>query len=296
MHYLISGGTGYVGSQFLKTLPDDTEITILSRRFKNNHQNISYVQNLDDIPNNTSFDVIMNLAGEPIDQRWSASVKNKLFQSRLKTTQDIIKLIKRLDRNPGAFISASAVGYYGDLDQEILDESSKPKSSFTHQLCHAWEDIAQQAEKLGVRTCITRFGVILGKNSGFMKRVLLPFQMGVGGKIGSGNQGFPWVHIDDVIHIFHNLISDVSRSGVYNVTAPSRDTNLNFTKTMGDVLNRPTILPMPACIVRTIFGEMGNALLLKGNFITPQRLLDADYTFRYPSLKSALENSTIKNH
>ena len=191
---------------------------------------------------------------------------------------------------PKIFISASAIGYYGSHSDEILTETSKPNKEFTHELCKKWEQEALNAEDLKIRTCITRLGVVLGKGEGTLKKMEPPFKLGLGGKIGSGEQYFSWVHINDVISAFEHLINNKKLSGIFNLSSPNAITNSNFTKALGTALNRLTIFPMPSFAVKTMFGEMGETLLLNGQRVFPKKLLDSGFKFNFEKIDEALKN------
>ncbi|MGC0371644.1 MAG: hypothetical protein DGJ47_000337 [Rickettsiaceae bacterium] len=292
MHYLITGGTGFVAQNFIKSINMDVDqVTILSRQSNIlSSKNYKVIQDLNEIKSDTKFDVIINLAGSPIDRRWTKEVKQDLLNSRINTTRAAIALIKRLKNRPSLLISASAIGYYGSHDAMSLDEFSSPKSSFTHDLCKAWEEEANKVKDLGVRLCITRFGVVLGKNGGFINKIHLPFKLGLGGRLGNGKQYFSWIHIDDVVKGMKYLISQDDCQGPYNFVAPEFVTNAEMTNIVGRTLNRPTCINLPSFLVKLFFAEMGEELLLKGNKIQPARLISDGYKFSYPILSKALDN------
>jgi uncharacterized protein (TIGR01777 family) len=216
--------------------------------------------------------------------------KQELFDSRVNSTKDIISLIKKLNQKPDVLISASAIGFYGSQDDTPLDEEAHPQNEFTHKLCKKWEIEAIKAEKLGVRVCITRLGVVLGENGGVLKKLLPPFKMALGGKIGSGKQYFSWIHIDDVISAFSFLVENKKQSGIYNLTAPNPVTNLEFTKALGKQLKKPTYFAVPAFVVKLFFGEMGEKLLLNGQRVVPNKLRKEDFKCKYPKINEALGN------
>jgi uncharacterized protein (TIGR01777 family) len=246
------------------------------------------VQSLSEISPHESIDVIINLAGATISKRWTESYKRELIASRVDTTKAIISLVSALEKKPDLLISASAIGYYGTQDSTALDETSQPTDDFTHRLCSAWEKEAMHAEQYGVRTCIARLGVVLGKRGGALQKMLPAFTLGLGGKIGTGMQYFSWVHIDDVLSAFDFLVKTKSCRGVYNVTAPTPVSNAAFTAALGKALGCPTLIPAPASLIKLIFGEMGECLLLKGQNVIPKKLTEAGFTFTYPTVDSAL--------
>lgn len=296
MKFLITGGTGFIGQNLCKKLLNENhQITILSRNknkvIKIFGNDVASISSCDEIANEEKFDAVINLAGEGIaEKRWSEKQKEKLLNSRVKITKNLIELFFRLKNKPEIFISASAIGFYGSHDAEILNEDSKPNNEFTHQLCQSWENEARKAEDFGIRTCITRFGVVLGKNGGSIKKLEIPFKLGLGGRIGDGSQYFSWVHIDDVILGILFLVNGKNHSGIFNLTAPQAVTNSQFTKALGKALQRPTIFPMPALMVKILFGEMGESLLLKGQRVFPKKLLESGFSFKYQNIDSALED------
>ena len=295
MHYLITGGTGFIGSHLISfLLKEDHTITILSRKpssqFQNtffDHPSISFISRLNTIKDDEKIDFIINLAGHPIDCRWTKSNKEKIINSRLTITQALIDLCDRLKSKPSCFISASAVGYYGNKHMQVIDEHTTPEDSFTHKLCAAWEKIAFKAENYGIRTCVTRFGVIFGPDGGYVKKISLPFKMGLGGTLGSGETLFSWVHIQDVVKAIYFLVLTSSCKGAYNITAPHRTTQKEVVQAFSKALHRPCILKIPSAIIGFVFGEMGQALLLQGNYVQPMRLTQAGYIFYFKDLHTA---------
>ncbi len=290
MYIFITGGRGFVGSALTEFfLKKKYKITILSRELSD-LSGVRIINSTEEISPDETIDVIINLAGASINKRWSEPYKQQLIKSRLDITRDVVSLIKSLKTKPKLFISSSAIGYYGSQNNEYIDEDSTYIDDFTHELCDLWEKEAIKAEKLGVRTCITRLGVVLGKNGGALKEMLPAFKLGVGGKIGSGKQFFSWVHMDDVVNVFNFLIQDKSQTGKYNLTSPNPITNYDFTNELGKTLCRPTIFPLPAFVVKMIFGEMGEKLLLNGAAIYPKKLLDSGYSFKFKTIDLALKD------
>jgi len=293
MNILITGGTGFIGVELITNLiRNNYNITVLTRQLNKSSTNkaIKFVNNTSQIKINTKFDTIINHAGARIDKRWSKNYKNILVNSRISVTKDIIKLIKILDYKPRLLISASGIGYYGIHSEAPLDENSSYKECFTNTLCSAWENEAIKAINYGTRVCITRFGVVLGKTGGALKKMIPIFKMGMGGEIGSGLQPFSWVHINDVINIFKLLIINERLTGIFNVTSPEPVTNKIFTKTLGTTLGRPTLFTLPPFFIKTIFGEMGESILLNGLHVIPNKLIKSGYKFEFPKIGLALEN------
>jgi uncharacterized protein (TIGR01777 family) len=193
---------------------------------------------------------------------------------------------------PRVLVSASAIGYYGDRDEELLSEASSPGRGFLPEVCKEWEGATGPAVDRGTRTVLMRTGLILARQGGALAKMLLPFKLGIGGRLGDGSQYMSWIAIDDLVRIIHHLIKTESMAGPVNAVAPNPVTNLEFTKTLGKVLSRPTIFPVPAFIVRAVFGEMGDALLLSSTRVEPSRLQSAGFEFKYPQLESALRHVT----
>ena len=242
------------------------------------------------LKNDTVFDVVINLAGEPIaDKRWSDRQKQRISSSSLDTTQKLIAYFKAMEHKPKLFISGSAIGYYGVAENsDIVDETGSGDESFSSQLCQQWETTALQAEALGIRTCLLRTGIVLGKGGGALRKMLPPFKMGLGGKIGNGQQWMPWIHLDDLVGIILYCINHDHLKNAINGTSPNPVTNRAFTKALGQALKRPTVLPMPSIVVKLLMGQMGEELLLAGKKVLPTKILDAGYQFQYQELEKAL--------
>ena len=295
MNILITGGTGFIGSTITKFfLQQNNYITILSRGRSKVLKPVRVIESINQINANEKINIIINLAGSPINKKWNKTYKEILISSRVEVTKSLITLIKALKEKPDLLISASAIGYYGTQNNKYLDETSSYIDDFTHELCNLWELEAQKAQELGVRTCITRLGVVLGKNGGALEKILPLFKLGLGGNIGSGKQFFSWIHVDDVIAIFNFLISNKEQKGIYNLTSPSPTTNSQFTKALSRTLKRPDFFTVPSSLIKMVFGEMGDKLLLNGSAVYPKKLLDNGYEFKFKTIESALKNITDK--
>jgi len=292
MNILITGGTGFIGSTLCShLLKHKHDIVILSRRPEAIKAPAKGIAKLEQLKEGVIFDVVINLAGEPIaDKRWTDQQKKLIISSRLDTTKKLIAYFKSNEHRPKLLISGSAIGYYGigEINDRIVDEEASGDDSFSSQLCQQWEEIASQAAALGIRTCFLRTGIVLGKGGGALSKMLLPFKMGIGGRIGQGKQWMSWIHMDDLIGIILYCIGNENVKGAVNGTSPNPVTNQIFTKTLGSVLKRPTIFPMPAVVVRLLMGQMGEELLLKGKKILPIKISEAGYRFRYEKLEDAL--------
>lgn len=290
MNILITGGTGFIGSALTKFFIQKGYLTTILSRNCPALSSVRIIKSIEQINVDEKIDIIINLAGAPINKKWTNSYKEVLIDSRLEITKNLILLIKSLKTKPNLLISASAIGYYGNQSNKYIGENSLYINDFTHKLCNLWELEAKKAEKLGVRTCITRLGVVLGKNGGALEEMLSIFRLGLGGKIGSGKQFFSWVHIDDIIGAFNFLIKDKTQKGIYNLTSPNPVTNYRFTKELGKMINRPTALTIPKFVIKMIFGEMGDKLLLNGSAVYPKKLLDSGYEFQFKTIEASLEN------
>lgn len=295
MKILITGGTGFIGRTLCHfLLSKDHQLTVLSRRPKSVAslcgESVTALKNIDDLTATDTFDAIINLAGEGIaDGRWSDARKQILLDSRINTTKQLVAYIKRADKKPDVLISGSAIGFYGNRGSIKLHEKAYPHEEFAHQLCDQWESAASEAEKLGVRTCIVRTGLVIGNDGGFLKRMLLPFKLGLGGPMGDGKQWMSWIHRTDYIAILEKLLTSPTLQGIFNATAPEPVTNAEFSQTLGRVLNRPAFIPVPAFVLKLLLGEMAE-LLLGGQRVIPVRLDEAGFEFKFKTLTEALRD------
>ena len=303
--YLITGGSGFIGTKLVKQLLEkDQHVTVLTRdtvkianyfsnRMDGNSKKIRVIDSLESLNPEITFDIIINLAGQGIvDKRWTATVKEQLINSRVNTTRALYEYLQDVLIKPDVFISASALGFYGlglNSDQNAeVDERGEPDNSFSSQLCILWEQEAQRIESLGIRTCYLRTGIVLGKNGGALAKMLPAFKYGLGGPLGSGKQWMPWIHQQDIIEIIHFLVDNDTISGAVNGTAPNPVSNTDFTKILAGVLKRPAFIPMPKFILKLMLGEMAEELLLSGRYVIPRKVLDAGYKFKFVQLEDAL--------
>lgn len=234
-------------------------------------------------------DVVVHLAGEKIaDGRWTAARKAAIRDSRVLGTALLSEGLANLTRPPRVFIAASAIGYYGDRGEEPLTEDSPAGKGFLPDVCRAWEATTRPARQAGIRVVNLRFGMVLAAEGGALAKMLTPFKLGLGGKIGSGRQYMSWIGLGDLVGVIHHLISDEELCGPVNAVSPNPVTNAEFTKTLGRLLRRPTILPLPATVVRVLFGEMGRDLLLASARVLPSKLAQSEFAFQYPRLQAAL--------
>ena len=237
-------------------------------------------------------DLIVHLAGEPIsDWRWTEDKKKRIVDSRINGTRTIIDCISKLKTKPKTLISASAIGYYGDRGDDILTERGGVGDTFLATTCRDWEAESRKAENYGVRVVLNRTGIVLSKDGGALATMLTPFSLGVGGVVGSGKQWMSWITLDDFVAAVNFEIEDESIEGAVNVVAPNAVTNEEFTKTLGEVIHRPTFLPLPKFAVDLMMGEMGDALLLDSTRVVPDKLEKAGFEFEFTELKPALEHA-----
>ncbi|MCC6922781.1 MAG: TIGR01777 family oxidoreductase [Nitrosomonas sp.] len=297
MKILITGGTGFIGRSLTPALlADGHSITILSRYpgkvesvFGKKTQQIG---SMSDLTDQVHFDAIFNFAGAPIfGSRWSNAHKTVLLNSRIHTTQTIIDYIERAKTKPSVLLSGSAIGIYGDRGDTILDETAPlpvpTEDDFGHQLCVTWEKTAEKAKTQNIRVCLLRTGLVLGKNGGFLQPMLQPFKLGLGCKLGSGNQWMPWIHRDDYVAICKTLLENNTLAGVFNLTAPNPVTNSTFTETLARLLKRKALLTMPTWALNLLLGEMAQ-LLTGSQRVIPKAILDSGFQFKYTELETAL--------
>jgi uncharacterized protein (TIGR01777 family) len=233
------------------------------------------------------LDAIVNLAGEPIAQRWTPAVKARLTESRVGTLGRLFEAVERSASLPSVLVSASAVGFYGSRGDETLTEESLPGTGFLPEVCVAWEEAARRFETLGVRTARVRIGIVLAKEGGALGKMLPLFRMGLGGPVGSGRQWMSWIHLDDLADLLVFAVREGRAAGPLNGTAPAPVTNSAFAAAMGSVLHRPALLPAPGIALRLALGEMAT-LVLDGQRVLPARTQELGFPFRYPSLEGAL--------
>jgi hypothetical protein len=236
------------------------------------------------------FDAVINLAGENVaSRRWTAAVKREIRDSRLRTTAALVEALAAASPRPQTFINASAIGYYGPRGEEEISESAPAGGDFLAEICREWEEAATHARTAGVRTIVLRVGIVLGLGGGALAKMLLPFRMGLGGPLGSGRQWMSWIHLDDLAGMIEHALSNASICGPLNGTAPRPVTNREFSRTLGRVLRRPAVLPMPALALRLVVGEFAE-ILLKGQRVVPQRALETGFRFRFADLEPALRD------
>jgi uncharacterized protein (TIGR01777 family) len=293
MKIIVSGSTGLVGSALVRRLEAAGHSVVSLTRSAAGSQGIHWDPAAGTIAAAAleGFDAVVHLAGENIAAgRWTAAKKARIRGSRVLGTHLLAETLARLAYPPKVLASASAIGYYGSRGDEILTESSPAGAGFLADVCRDWEQATDAAEKKGIRVAHLRFGVILSPEGGALAKMLLPFKLGVGGQIGNGRQFMSWIALDDTAEAVRHVLETETLRGRVNVVAPNPVTNYEFTKTLGRVLGRPTVLPMPAFAARLAFGEMANELLLASTRVQPTRLLEHGFTFRHPRLDEALRH------
>jgi uncharacterized protein (TIGR01777 family) len=238
-----------------------------------------------------AVDAVVHLAGENIAKgRWNEAKKARIRASRVEATELLCRSLAGLDSPPKTLIAASAIGFYGDRGDELLTEASVPGSDFLGNVCVAWEAATEPAVEAGIRVVRLRIGVVLSPRGGALAKMLLPFKLCGGGIVGNGQQYWSWISLDDLIGVVLHCLQDESLSGPVNAVAPQAITNREFTKTLGRVLARPTVIPLPAFAARIALGEMADALLLSSTRVEPQRLAATGFSFQHPNLESALRH------
>ncbi len=236
-------------------------------------------------------DGVVNLVGEPLNQRWTADAKRRIRESRETATRNLVAAITAADRQPRVLVSQSGIGYYGDTGDAVVDEDAPPGDSFDAQVCVAWEAAARVASSAGVRVAVVRTAPVLDRNSGLLKQLLLPFRLGIGGPIAGGRQYMPWVHLDDDVAIHLWALDDDAVDGALNATSPEPVTNREFSRTLGRVLHRPTVMHVPKLGLSTLYGRELAEMLTGGQRAIPRRTQDLGYEFRHPELEEALRSA-----
>ncbi len=295
MRILITGASGLVGTALQKSFAEKGYEMLLATRGEPKTENQlqwSVEEGFADAEKLEGIDAVVHLAGESVNGlRWTNEKKKAIRDSRVHGTRNVVEAISKLKHKPKVFVAASAIGFYGERGDEELTESSNVGSGFLAEVSREWEAESRRAEDAGIRTVLLRTGIVLSKDGGALGTMLLPFKLGVGGVIGSGKQWMSWISLDDHIAVINYVIENDAIRGAVNAVSPHPVTNEEFTKAMGDVLYRPTFIPLPEFAVSMLLGEMGDALLLASTKVLPKRLEDAGFEFNYPDLKVALEHA-----
>jgi uncharacterized protein len=292
MNVLISGATGLIGSALTRELEDGAHSVIRLIRSPRGENDVRWDPDAGTVEGSLGgTDAVVHLAGESIAEgRWTVSKRERIMQSRKKGTRLLAEAIASLSEPPKVMVSASAVGYYGDRGNELLREDSGPGSDFLAEVCQAWEAAADPAREAGIRVVHPRFGIVLSPQGGALGTTLPIFKLGGGGRIGNGRQWWSWVALDDVVGTIHHALENDSVEGPVNVGSPNPLTNAEYTKVLGKVLNRPTVVAVPAPAIRIAIGGMADALLLASQRMEPAKLKETGYDFRYPELEGALRH------
>jgi uncharacterized protein len=297
MKILITGASGLIGKALQKSFAAKGYEMILAGRGEPRKPNeirwsVEDGFEEEDLARLEGLDAVVHLAGEGIaGLRWTDEKKKAIRDSRVVGTRNLVNALAELKEKPSVLIASSAMGFYGDRGDDILTETSPPGDTFLADVSKEWETESRRAEDSGIRTVLLRTSIVLSKDGGALATMMTPFKFGVGGVIGSGKQWMSWISLDDVIRIINFAIENEKLRGAVNVASPNPVTNEEFTKTLGDVLYRPTFLPLPEFAVNLVFGEMGDALLIDSMRLEPKRLKEAGYEFKFNDLKSALENA-----
>jgi len=295
MRILITGASGLIGTALQRSFDEiGHELLLASRKEAKDSQHIQWdvEKGFSEPERLEGIDAVVHLAGESVfGLSWSDAKKKAIRDSRVDGTRSVVEAISKLKARPNVLVAASAIGFYGDRGDEEMTESSAAGDTFLAEVSKEWESEARRAEDAGIRTVLLRTGIILSKDGGALGTMLLPFKLGIGGVVGSGKQWMSWISIDDHIRVINYAIEYENVRGAVNSVSPNPVTNGEFTKTLGEVLYRPTILPLPSFAVNMVFGEMGDALLLTSTRVVPKRLEDAGFEFKYPELKTAIEHA-----
>jgi len=282
MKIAMSGSTGFVGTKVKNELINEGHeiVPVTRENFSSRDEEFAhYLENVD---------VVINMAGANIAQRWSREYKKLLYTSRIHTTQKIVRAMSLMKKKPKKLLQTSAVGIYDEKGEHTEDDFGYAVD-FLGLICRDWEREALRSEEHGVNTVILRYGVVLGKNGGALSKMLPAFKLGIAGRIGSGKQPFSWIHIDDLAAVYLLALEDDNFHGVYNLTSPNPATNMELTKHLGKILRRPTLLPLPEFALRLIYGE-GADVLTVGQRVLPKRLLDYGFGFRFSKIDDALKD------
>lgn len=290
MNVLVTGASGLVGSALTRHLRQEGHRVVPLRRTGSGAGGPCWNPDAGqiDLAEAGALDGVVHLAGESIGARWSAAKKIRIRESRVNGTRLLCGALARLPHPPQVLIAASAVGFYGDRGEELLDEASVAGSGFLAEVCREWEAAAGPAVASGMRVVHLRIGVVLAPNGGALAKMLPAFRCGLGGRLGDGRQFWSWITLDDLTRAIHYALTNESLRGPVNAVSPQPVTNREFTQTLGAVLRRPTFFAMPACAVRLLFGQMGKEALLAGARVRPGRLMAGGFAFQSPELKPAL--------
>ena len=300
-HILVSGASGPIGSALLPSLKScGAQVARLTRandshastnqRPPSDEERILWDPTRPISPDAVSgFDAVIHLAGESIIGRWTPAKKAKIRESRVAGTENLAQALTQAKQKPEVFICSSAIGYYGSRGDELLKEESSSGTGFLSEVCREWEAATHVAASAGIRTVQMRTGMVLSPKGGALEKMLLPFKLGVGGKVGDGHQWMSWIDVQDMVGAIHHILKTDLLHGPVNMVAPRPVTNIEFTRTLAGVLSRPAVFPLPAFAVVLAFGEMGEAILLGSQRVEPTKLIMSGYPFRFRELRASLE-------
>lgn len=301
MRILISGASGLIGSALVPSLQSrDHEVRRLVRRKPRGENERQWDSTRAISPRLVSgFDAVIHLSGENIAGRWTEQKKRRIRDSRVFSTNFLAQALAKAEMQPAIFICASAIGYYGNRGEQVLTEESLSGDGFFPEVCREWEFATEPASNAGIRVVNLRTGLVLSREGGALKQMLLPFKLGLGGRIGDGKQYWSWIHIADLVSAIHHIMNETRvggrasspvLAGPVNMTAPNPVTNAEFTRILSDVVKRPARLPVPAFAMRFILGELADEGLLASARVVPEKLADSGFEFKFPQLKVALQN------
>ncbi|MBI5557847.1 MAG: TIGR01777 family protein [Deltaproteobacteria bacterium] len=295
MKNIVTGGTGFIGTRLIGRLENPVvlgrDLDRIRQRFKDVEARQWHPEGPIDPSLFSDVDTIFHLAGESIaNGRWSRAKKARIMRSRVETTKALVQALSRLDQRPGTLICSSAIGYYGSRGSEILNESSPPGHDFLASVCQAWEEQAMRAEELGIRVVTVRTGIVLGPGGGVLSRMILPFKLGFGGRLGHGRQYMSWIHIDDLIGIMLHAAANDKVRGSINGVSPNPVTNRQFTAALAAALHRLALFPVPGLMLRLVLGELAT-VALSSQRVIPDKAAKTGYRFLHPSVEEALAAS-----
>jgi uncharacterized protein (TIGR01777 family) len=298
MRIAITGGTGFIGGHLADSfIRDQVEVILISRSNKQETGRPVTRVSWDQLDRSAELlegvDAIIHLAGESINQRWSTEAKKRILNSRIDTTTRIVQLVDRLQQKPQVVVSGSGISIYGTSESEVFDESSSARiEDFLSSVVERWEKASDQME--ATRVIKLRTGIVFGMDGGALPKMILPYKLGIGGRVGNGKQWLSWIHIEDMIRLIRYCIENSEVKGPVNATAPHPVTNDEFGRTVGRVLHRPHLLPVPSFVFKVMFGELSD-LLLKGQKVLPAKIMGHGFTYKYPNLESALRDLLRRN-
>jgi uncharacterized protein (TIGR01777 family) len=290
VNILITGASGLIGSTLVEYFVNEGHSIFSLQRNKNNDSGSFW--NFDRLNGQGAslvFDAVIHLAGENIaNGRWTRKKKERILKSRINGTRELVEYCSSLDHKPDVFICASAIGYYGNQGETVLDETSVTGTNFVAEVCREWEKASKSAEAAGIRVVNARIGMVLSGKGGTLSTMLPSFKLGIAGIVGNGKQYVSWIDIRDIVSIAHFIINDQTISGPVNLVSPQPVTNYEFTKTLGKIVKKPTVMKMPAFVARAVFGQMGTELVLSSTRVMPKLLTDKGYSYVAANLEESL--------